>query len=410
MYNYIYQAKYEDLLRFDTLYYSALDAMKGVMWKPSVQNVFINLPIEIGALQLALANKSFKSPGFNHFVINERGKSRDINAVHIRERIVQKALCNYALKPAILPRLIYSNCASLKGKGTTFALNLLRNDLVDAYNKYGPDCYILIMDYHKYYDSIRHDVLLYQFRQWIEDDNIFQLFKYFVDMFACMTTGNRTIGYLDNTSIIGIRDNRPLDYDLDILSDEDYYINNPDIGLGLGSEISQIAAISYTNHIDHKIKEYYKMKYYTKYMDDSYIICNDRKKLEECYNYIIEESIKIGLTLNLDHSNFYKLSDYFYFLKKKIHMDKYTGKLIIELNPSTITKHRQLIHSHRKLINENKLSFIAVYNSFICWRESAKRFDSRNGLRELSIEFIKVFKDYLNIPEYKDLKYKLYKI
>ena len=62
-----------------------------------------------------------------------------------------------------------------------------------------------------------------------------------------------------------------------------------------GSQMVQIAGISYLNPIDHYIKEKLHMKYYIRYMDDSIMIHPSKEYLEYALEQIKIELAKIGL-------------------------------------------------------------------------------------------------------------------
>ena len=47
-----------------------------------------------------------------------------------------------------------------------------------------------------------------------------------------------------------------------------------EVGLGLGSQVSQLLALFYLNELDHIIKEKFHIKAYIRYMDDFIIIVN----------------------------------------------------------------------------------------------------------------------------------------
>ena len=101
-------------------YYSC---RKGVAWKHSVQKYESKLIKNISETIHKLKNgENVTKEGIN-FKINERGKVRDIRSVHISERVVQKALCDYVLVPILSKSLINDNGASIKGKGSNFSRN-----------------------------------------------------------------------------------------------------------------------------------------------------------------------------------------------------------------------------------------------------------------------------------------------
>lgn len=446
----IYQANIEEVIGFISLYNAARLCTRGVMWKPSVQNFYYYLTDYVSDIYEQLHNGSYKSLGFCHFKLHDRGKIRDINSIHITERMVQKALCIYGLRPAIEPRLIYTNSASQTGKGTHFAIKQLKSDLCEAYRKYGNNAYVLIMDYHAYYDSIRHDILLNMVNNWIEDKQIVNLFAYFLSMFSHIGDPNftkeikniRTVnqfskevakngvvyvkGYKPDASLkdISIKSgiyiprldcNNYLLANISVENGYDYFAESDihGIGLGLGSEISQIAAVAYISPIDHLIKEKWKIEYYGRYMDDSYIICDDLYKLKEIKSFLIEESAKYGLVYNLNRTNIYKITDHFYFLKKHIQVLN-TNKVLMQLSGESITKHRNIMETHRDMFEKDILSFDDCYFSFYSWRESNRYLNSRKLLYQLSCEFYHLFKDEINIYDSKfpqaNLRNKLFSI
>lgn len=417
MYPRITQPTFEQVFNFHNLMITGYRCAEGVAWKRSVQNYILNIVSNTSRLLWELYNGEFRSPGFFHFVINERGKIRDINSIKIEERVVQKALCEIALRPIIVPRLLVRNCASLPGRGTNAALNYIKSDLVNAYRKFGPNCNILITDYHGYYDSIDHAILLNQAYNMIEDVNIFNLFAYFVSTFTNLNDARRTIitaNSLDpslSPSLVANNGSTTGVYKYDDLEMFDWYADNSyftestklDIGVGLGSEVSQIAAIAYVNSIDHAIKEKYQIKYYTRYMDDSYLIDPDLVKLKECFAYMKEESLKYNLTYNPKHTNMYKLSDHYVFLKKRCHITE-SGKVLMQILPEAIAKHRRTFKNQRHLLDNGKMTMEDIYNCFYSWRGSVTCFDSRNSLIKLTNEFIDTYRDQLNELQLANLR------
>ena len=96
-----------------------------------------NLLMNTTIISNQLKNNTWKSRGFNCFTIKERGKWRDIQSVHISEKGIQNTLSNNCLIPVIRPHLIYDNGASLKGKGTEFAIKRFKKHLVYHIHKHG---------------------------------------------------------------------------------------------------------------------------------------------------------------------------------------------------------------------------------------------------------------------------------
>ena len=66
----------------------------------------------------------------------------------------------------------------------------------------------------------------------------------------------------------------------------------------LGYQTSQLFALMFLDEFDHIIKEKYRIKYYGRYMDDFYIICSDKKKLQCILRDVRALMDSYGLELN----------------------------------------------------------------------------------------------------------------
>ena len=137
-----------DVISFDKILQAGIACCRGTRWKASTQMFEVNVLRWAASLSRELQEEEYKSRGFNTFEISERGKRRKIQSVHISERTVQKSLCNNALKPALTPKMIYDNSATLKGKGTEFAIDRLKEHLHRHYRKHGLRGGILIIDFN----------------------------------------------------------------------------------------------------------------------------------------------------------------------------------------------------------------------------------------------------------------------
>ena len=399
--NYIpekYRIPFEAVAEFEPMYYSCIECLKGVMWKSSTQTFHSDILIWASNLSRDLLCGNYRSKGFTHFKILERGKIRDIHAVHISERAVQKSLVANLLRPIIYPKLISANCATLPGRGTEYALNRLHEDLRRHLAIHGNKGGILTLDYHAYYDSVVHDLLIQMLSNIIWDPRALELSIYFINAFANMDASSKK-GYnyksLSDVEIAMHAKNEDEEYDLEHFGSR---------GLGLGSEISQITAIYYPTDLDHYIKEQLKIKGYSRYMDDSYLIHEDLNYLIYCRDIIYDLSAKKGLSFNPKKSIItpFSSNNSFIFLKKHYHITD-TNKIIVELSDEAIHKHRQQLYTQNELLNNGKMTPKEIYNSFMCWRQSVKNFDSRWSLRTLTNIFINLFGKYMNKDQMKKL-------
>jgi len=267
--------KFEEVFTFQNLFESYKNCCKGVNWKTSTKNYQVRAIQNVAETYKLLAEGKYKQRPFAKFIVCERGKTRQIKALHISDRVVQKCYCDNFLVPLMQKRLIYDNGACMKNKGLLFTANRLKAHLQRYYrqNKTN-EGYILTFDFSKFFDSINHEILLQKARKIIEDDRLYNLYVYFVNCFE------------------------------------------GDKGLGLGSQISQISAMFYTNELDHYIKENCHMKYYGRYMDDGYIISSSKEELQRCREILCEFSQKLKINLNQKKTRIAHIDKGFMFLNR----------------------------------------------------------------------------------------------
>lgn len=291
------------------------------------------------------------SDGFVQFTVCERGKRREIRSIHINERVVHRALNDVVLVPTLRPKLIYDNAASLKDRGTHFALKRLKVHLWKYYRAHGSnDGYILMCDLHSYFDSVNHDVV---FREYLKifgyDPDIVDLIMDFIDAF-------------------GVR------------------------SLGLGSQVSQMTAVFHPNRIDHYIKEQLKIKGYGRYMDDFYLIHESREYLVECLNQIRKMYADMGIELNEKKTRIVRLSEEFKFLKAKTHLTE-TGRVVMRPDRGTITRERRKLKALRRKLDEGAVTFADVKQAYNSWKGHIKHFDSYRTARNMDKLFQELFSE-----------------
>ena len=332
---------FEEVFSFEHLLDCARECLSGVTWKESAQMFEINLLQWVATLHRDLMDGTYRSRGFNHFTLCERGKVRQISSVHISERCVQKCLCKYALKPLIVPRLIYDNAATLEDRGTEFAVKRLREHLRWHLARYGRAGGILTMDYHNYFGSIIHGLLLDMLRPLIHDDRVFDLTAYFINCFP------------------------------------------GEVGLGLGSEISQICAVFYTNDIDHYLKDTLGIHGCAKYMDDSYTMSESFEELREHWRIVRAMSAEKGLILNDKVTQITPFDGgSFTYLKKRVFVTE-DNKIVMRLVPKNITQRRRTTKKHSAMVSEGRMTLEFRQQSFNSWKGYAEKYNSHTSIKRL---------------------------
>ncbi len=246
------------MYNFEKLYEAYKKCRRGKSRKTDVIQFELNASEELVKLQQELKEKTYHTGNYYKFTIYDP-KEREIQALPFRDRIVQHNLCDNILAPLLERHLVYDNSACRKGKGTHFAMERLTIFLRDYYKKYGNKGYILKCDIHKYFDSIDHKVLKTKLMRLIKDRDIYSLLENIIDS----------------------------------------YEKTPGKGLPMGNQTSQWFAIYYLDGLDRIVKEKFRMKYYTRYMDDCIILFQDKEYAKQCLSYM-ESYIKEDLLLEFN--------------------------------------------------------------------------------------------------------------
>ena len=235
---------FEKVYAFQSLYNAYRLAARGKHSREDVIRFEMNLAENLWWLHDALEDGSYRPAPYNHFTIHDP-KTREIQALSFADRVVQRSLCDNTLRPWIDARLIYDCAACRKGKGTHFAMDRLSEFLRAYYRQYGSKGYALKCDIRKYFDSVDHKVLKARLRHFPDP---------------------RTREFL--YMII------------------DSYHTEPGKGLPMGNQSSQWFALYYLDGVDRMIKEKYRIKYYTRYMDDLVLLHPDKTVLNQCLREI----------------------------------------------------------------------------------------------------------------------------
>lgn len=307
-----------------------------------------------------LQTRNFSHGRYNVFLITYP-KCRIIMSENMNDKIINHLVSKYVLFPIIEPRLIPTNVATRKDKGTKTALEYLKkyiNKLKLNYDK----IYVLKCDVHKYFYSIDHEVLLNKLDKIITDKEIFNLVKSIVTStnydYVNEEINNKINSQKEHISKLKISNKeKKLKYEeLDRLP---RYFKGK--GLPIGNMTSQIMAIFYLNDLDHFIKEKLHIKYYIRYMDDLVLLHHDKEYLKICLRQIEEKMNELKLHLN-NKTQIYELHKGFPFLGYKFLLKG--KKLYILLNPNT---KKRIMKRLKKCKNnsEKRCQILKDYNGYL---------------------------------------------
>lgn len=327
----------------NVLYESFLKAKQGSDWKPQVQRFEMNLLFELSELQQEHETGNHVFLPSTEFTLHERGKVRRITGEQIHDRVAKHALCDEILTPAVRKYLIYDNSASIKGRGIDFSRNRLLHHLRRYYTLHGSnDGYILLIDFSKYYDNIRHDRLMEQFEKYIHDERSLNFLRKVIDR------SKVDVSYMDDEEYERCMEKvfnslAYQDVDKSLLTGEKFMYKH----LNIGDQVAQIAGIIYPIPIDNYVKIVKGVKFYGRYMDDSYAIHESKEFLQELLQGIIAIATELGITVNIRKTRICKLFSLWRFLQVQYSLTE-TGRVIQKINPKRLTcmrrKMKKLVH------------------------------------------------------------------
>ncbi len=341
---------YQELCSFEVLYAAYKTARVGKRGKPGTAQYEANALACTERLSYILKNKTYLPSKFETFYVYEP-KKRLVQAPAFVDKVVQHALVDNILYEAITRSFIQDNFASQVWKGMHVGLDRLREQMRDYYHKrkgrdeaerraaglpYRPRAewdyasgWILKADVHHFFASIDHDILKEKLRRRLEDDQVFEL----------MCT------YIDSTE-----------------------------GLPLGYQTSQLLALMYLDEFDHWVKETLHARYYGRYMDDFYIIHEDKAYLQDCLDRIEQKMHGLKLELN-EKTAIFPLKNGINFLGFHTYLDN-GGGVIMKLRRDSIDRMRARIRSWRKDYPAGNVSQDKILTSWRAWDAHAAHGDT----------------------------------
>lgn len=372
---------------------------KGSIWKCSVQRYEMNYLRNVNQQVKAMKNHEYVQHAFNEFTLSERGKTREIKAIHIEDRVILRNLCDNILTPSLKKYFIYDNGASLEGKGIQFTRDRLETHLHKYYRQHGSnEGYILMIDFTKFFDNVQHEKLLEEYDKRIDDKDVMDLIRKIVKGFEI------DVSYMNDeeykyclSSVFNAIEYSKIDKEL--LTGEKYMKKS----IGIGSQISQISGLLYPTRIDNYCKIVKGLKYYGRYMDDTYIIHESKAYLQQLLKEIEAICEEYGIHINMKKTQIVKLSKTFPFLKNLYTLTD-TGKVLQKPNKKSFVRERRKLKKFRKLLDEGKMTFHDIDNQYHSWRGTIEKiapYRSLKSMDDLYAELFSAEKEYKYYGKHK---------
>ncbi len=310
----------ETAMSYNELYKAGKKCCNGVRWKNSVQRFEAHLFSGTAVRHKQVMLGRFQFADYVHFTLNERGKSRPIDAPRVQDRQVQKAYTKNVLLPMYRPTMIWNNGASLKGKGFEFSLNMLKKDLHRHFRKYGRNGSIILIDFTKFFPSASHGEIYRRHDYYIRDERL----KAFGDSIVASVRG--------------------------------------EIGMPLGVEPSQAEMIALPSPLDNYMKCQLSLKGYGHYMDDYYILVPPDRDPKAIMKVFIEKAEKLGLHISKSKTKIMPLTKPFKYCKAKFRLTE-TGKVLVSGNRDAMKRDRRKIKAFAPKIFRHEMTYEDLWTS-----------------------------------------------
>lgn len=349
-------AQFDSVASYSALYAAAKRSRRGVYWKDSTRRYHAALFLNLARTHKALeAGKSIHRET-THFTVIERGKPRSITSHKYSERVVQTAICRGSMVPVLTNGLIYDNGASQEGKGIDFAADRLEAHLHRYFRRHHTNRgFVLLMDQHNYFGSIRKDEAIKQIRA----------------DYATLAADPEEVGKLLRLILQEVEPEGA-------------------VGIGLGSPLNQTIAVRYCNRADHWAKEAGGVEATIVYMDDRAYIDESKEKLQRVLEMHRQINAALGLELNEKKTCIVPLNKPFRFLKTRFLLTE-TGAVIRLKSRENTTTMRRKLKKFAKKAKEGKMTGEQIRGPYLSWRAFMERKDAWHTIRAMDGLYNRLF-------------------
>lgn len=318
----------EEVFSYRKLFKWGKKCCNNVRWKQSTQNFEMHLFSGTAVRRRKVLTGKWRPKKCSHFTLHERGKVRPIDAPHVTDRQIQKAVSKELLVPLYTPSLIYDNYASRTGMGLHFAFRRLKDMLHWHFRRYGRTGGIISIDLKKFFPNAPC-ALIYQRHQRLILDP------------ALRAIADTVIDTAPHTA--------------------------PGRGMPLGVEPSQQEMMSLPSAVDNWLKSQLGVHCAGHYADDYFVIGPDLDELRRIGNALVRKFESLGIPVNRKKCRLTPLTKPFKFCKAKFTLWE-SGKVTVNGCRDGVKRARRKLRLFRRewLAGKRTLEDVAQYMTSQC--------------------------------------------
>lgn len=306
--------QFREMFSWQNIFNMSFICQRGVKWKRKVQVYIIKRCANSIRLSNEILGHTYKKTPHMSFVLNERGKKRQISGVSsFEDRIVMRILSEKFFIPLLGKEFILDNTASQLGKGTEFARQRFKKHMQKAYNKWRNNACVVLYDFKNYFASINSSLAIS-----LIEKKIYKL-------------------PLTKDDILNVK--QIIDLSKQFILEEK--------GLGLGNQTSQDVAVWFASRLDHYINEVLHCGLSGRYMDDGYIFCDGFLNAYKILRSINDKAISIELKINSEKCKVLPVYQCICFLKTKYIIEgAYVSSYVCRRSVSYFLKHYKSVKNY----------------------------------------------------------------
>lgn len=336
----------DKILSFGSLYKAAQKCRRNVRWKDSVSGFTNHSLMHILKLWQDLISGNYHIQKYSKFFVYEP-KKRAITSTRFRDRVFQRSLCDNYLYKEITKNFIPNNCACQIDKGTDYARKTLLNMYREYFSKRGHEGWVLKCDLKDFFGSTKH---------WL---------------------AKKSISDRVNNSFVALKVNAIIDSFGD------------DMGIGLGSQVSQLIQLAVLDDLDHFITKELGFTLFVRYMDDFVLISESKDNLQMARERIQSFLEDRELRLSTKKTQIFPITQPMMFLGFSYKLWN-TGRVTLKYPRGKEKKERRKL---QKLVNRVNCGFMSLKELEACyqsWRAHCKKSDSRGRMLKMDKYFKKL--------------------
>lgn len=380
-------------IEFDEVFQAYLDCRRHKRNTKQQLEFEMNLWVNLYEIYKDLNSFSYVLSKSVAFVV-KRPVYREVFAAMFRDRIIHHILYN-KVNHIFEKHIFIDECyACRKGKGTLYGINRCYDQIKHYSENYTKSCYVLKCDLKSFFMTIDKRKLYFiakyviekygnlQHNEMVFIDYILKLIVFNCPQHNCVKRGDLALW-------------NKLPSDKSLFNRDEYH------GLPIGNLMSQILANLFLSVLDWYVTKDLGIAHYGRYVDDFYIIHEDKKYLLEVKEKIREKLNRMGVTLH----------------PKKIYLQHYTKgitflgavikpyrKYIINRTKGNFSEKLYKFSEEKQWTKEKIISWRSTINSYL---GLFRQFNTYNIRKKLLLESSVLSSGYFYINnQFKALKIK----